>query len=73
MKRKAKKTLATLGLLAVTGLSALAPMQTASAGILVDSAGKNAIDAAEADIKEIGGATIVVCCLVWGIRKTRAI
>lgn len=46
---------------------------TAHAGLLLDSAGKNAIDSAESDIKEIGGATVLVSCIIWGFRATRRI
>lgn len=69
MSKKVKKALAVLGLTAVSALS-VAPTY---AGILIDSAGKNKIDAAEADIEEIGGATILVSALIWGIRATRRI
>lgn len=70
ISKKVKKILAVLGL---SMISVMAVPTVSHAGLLVDSAGKNAIDSAQADIKEIGGATILVGCMIWGIRRTRSL
>ena len=64
------KKYAQAGLLAIA--ASLTMMPTANA-FLIDSAGKDQIDSAQTSIQEIGGATIVVCAMAWGIRKIRHI
>lgn len=71
--KKAKKLLAVGGLALFTTMAATPFISVANAGILADSAGKNAIDGSESDIKEIGGATILVSAIIWGIKATRRI
>lgn len=69
MSKKIKKALAVLGF----ALMSLPMVPAVHAGIIIDSAGKNMIDSAQDDVKEIGGATIVLCAMAWGIKKARSI
>ena len=67
--KKLKKSLAVLGL-AVVSVVSVAPV---SAGILFDSAGTDAIQNAETDAKELGGAGIVLGAVIYGIRRLRSL
>ncbi|MFI3121188.1 MAG: hypothetical protein QX203_14530 [Methylococcaceae bacterium] len=67
--KKLKKGLAVLGLAAVS-IVTVAPV---SAGILFDSAGTDAIQNAQSDAKELGGAGIVLGAMIYGIRRIRSL
>lgn len=74
MLKKIKGVFVSAYVPAFVGLTTASVMASnAYAGILVDSAGKNAVDGAQSDIEEIGGATILVACVIWSIKATRRI
>lgn len=67
--KKLKKSLAVLGL-AVVSVVSVAP---ASAGVFFDSAGTDAIQDAQSDAKELGGAGVVLGAIIYGIRRIRSL